>query len=948
MKFKTKFLIVLLILLLLNLSLVIALDTFQPGPKSASSTSGQQAVYQPQTQQQSQQQLQPGQRVELIPKPVLGCKDGQRCREVDQVWSERLGPLIVGNAMIWDHNRNGPGNYQDTYFEKRIVQDSYPGQQPITSGSQSPTTSYPSYPTTTGTIQQSTGGDCSYCGANIKLLQQIDPGNSCASGGYGSKKCCRGQCPSNAYIQNVPFFSQCDSSLNSLVDTSNSIDQRYLSGGVKQKSTCWRDAKFSSLIDQKFSNYISKLKQTETKKGETVFAHARTMCSSGCGTVSVYMVMKAFKLNVNIYDLFCPNAQYLTYRPGGSGPNTRHDALGMVGLQDKLVDGSTAKSWSFGQYKQLLSQGKAIIVNIAEKGTETAGSNNQMCNGERQTGGHNVVLSGVASSPQGNLYIIQDPGGGDKKCKRTILTENYFKSIIKSGLNVVSGGSGISGGNTYPNQQNNQPSNLGSSFGPSVSCTDTGPKTIIQPGTKPKFAQTLQQYSGKSWLGKLSGNGNRDVAIYIPEGSDCGKSFELIYYFHGTHGYLFGEPVPPGPDAAGKVKSNGVSNSKTAFDQASKLAQDPNRNVIVVYPISGGPRGSPGSTAMKSGYDYYWVDNKNTDSMYTLHNEVMNIIQSQIEPRARISYITVKGHSAGGVPLMNLAGSGFKVDRMDFFDASYGSWAKNAYYSAIKNNPQVQFNIFLIPKERTTTTSTTDTSSTRSIKNKPNVNWIEVDVNHGTVPKKYFDWLPQSSQYNPSTNLASNSNQGTGRVNPSICTYTDRSWQNGGWTNVKPVSKSYSQVSGYEIDPFGSGCTLCQEDQVQVNVAGRTFQICWKYANNVKNALQKMVNAGFVIEDSIKGYSAGRTRDKGATFSQHAYGTAIDINKNKNGLYNKCPSWNPQICKKSAGGVYNPGQVGSITAGSVPYNMMKEIGWKWGGEWSGNQKDFMHFSPSGK
>ena len=123
-----------------------------------------------------------------------------------------------------------------------------------------------------------------------------------------------------------------------------------------------------------------------------------------------------------------------------------------------------------------------------------------------------------------------------------------------------------------------------------------------------------------------------------------------------------------------------------------------------------------------------------------------------------------------------------------------------------------------------------------------------------------FDWLPQSSQSN-APQLASNSNQGTGRVNPSTCTYTDRSWNNGGWTNVQQISKSYSQVSGYEIDPFGSVCTLCQEDQVLVSVAGQSFQICWKYANNVKNALQKIVNAGFVIEDSIKGYSAGRTRD---------------------------------------------------------------------------------------
>ncbi|MDB5255296.1 MAG: hypothetical protein JWL92_672, partial [Candidatus Nomurabacteria bacterium] len=73
-----------------------------------------------------------------------------------------------------------------------------------------------------------------------------------------------------------------------------------------------------------------------------------------------------------------------------------------------------------------------------------------------------------------------------------------------------------------------------------------------------------------------------------------------------------------------------------------------------------------------------------------------------------------------------------------------------------------------------------------------------------------------------------------------------------------------------------------------------------------------------------------RTVSGTTTFSEHSYGTAIDINPKEN------PFGTAALDTKAKG---------SITAAAV--NIMKTYGFKWGGEWTG-KKDYQHFSVSGK
>lgn len=78
-------------------------------------------------------------------------------------------------------------------------------------------------------------------------------------------------------------------------------------------------------------------------------------------------------------------------------------------------------------------------------------------------------------------------------------------------------------------------------------------------------------------------------------------------------------------------------------------------------------------------------------------------------------------------------------------------------------------------------------------------------------------------------------------------------------------------------------------------------------------------------------------------WSQHAFGTAIDVN----------PVQNPYILRD--GTVLPPGAVtdrqsnepGMVISGDVVVEAFASIGWGWGGDWEG-VKDYQHFSASGR
>lgn len=184
------------------------------------------------------------------------------------------------------------------------------------------------------------------------------------------------------------------------------------------------------------------------------------------------------------------------------------------------------------------------------------------------------------------------------------------------------------------------------------------------------------------------------------------------------------------------------------------------------------------------------------------------------------------------------------------------------------------------------------------------------------------------------------------------CNYTASVWNVSARKSLKTVkvSKSYENLTPSERGPFG--CTPCLIDQVQINLPfHRPFLVCKFIADKIKLALSNAYSAGFPIRE-IESYRPSFSKGKldqyqnRTELSFHSFGTAIDINSSYNGLYNNCIHWGPS-CKLIKGGHRDLSKPETILKESPLVIEMKLIGFKWGGEILGKQKDFMHFSESG-
>lgn len=185
------------------------------------------------------------------------------------------------------------------------------------------------------------------------------------------------------------------------------------------------------------------------------------------------------------------------------------------------------------------------------------------------------------------------------------------------------------------------------------------------------------------------------------------------------------------------------------------------------------------------------------------------------------------------------------------------------------------------------------------------------------------------------------------------CKYSYTVWNVRERTSKKivKVQKDYSELKEFEVTEFG--CTPCEVDQVRVKlINGIEFKICNKVASKIQDILNKAIKDGFELEEVV-GYRAqmskGKVNQNGerTELSHHSFGLAFDINPKSNGLYTNCYQWDPEICRLIKGGIYNTQNPKAILKNTKLVKSLNEIGFKWGGEIKGRQKDFMHFSLSG-
>jgi len=186
-----------------------------------------------------------------------------------------------------------------------------------------------------------------------------------------------------------------------------------------------------------------------------------------------------------------------------------------------------------------------------------------------------------------------------------------------------------------------------------------------------------------------------------------------------------------------------------------------------------------------------------------------------------------------------------------------------------------------------------------------------------------------------------------------ICTFQTYAWnvQTKSAVKRRTVQKNYSELTIEERDER-TGCSVCREDQRAVTLRnGLTFQLCGLLADRTEDVLNAMVLRGETVI-SVTGYRVGLTRGpldaegNRTGYSNHSFGIALDVNAEFNGLYGNCIEFGP-ACQLRKGGRWQPRHKGGLHPNSPTVKTLKQIGFKWGGEIKGRQKDFMHFSPSG-
>jgi hypothetical protein len=167
------------------------------------------------------------------------------------------------------------------------------------------------------------------------------------------------------------------------------------------------------------------------------------------------------------------------------------------------------------------------------------------------------------------------------------------------------------------------------------------------------------------------------------------------------------------------------------------------------------------------------------------------------------------------------------------------------------------------------------------------------------------------------------------------------------------------------------GCPVALADLRLLTLRHRTFDgkvrtghliVHKDYAKDVVHVFRVLFDAGFPVRrmrlidayggsdfrsieaDNTSAFNCRAATGSGS-WSEHAYGRAIDIN----------PIENPYL---EGGRVYHDASrryvdrtrqlKGMVHAGDVVVNAFASIGWGWGGSWSGGVRDYQHFSASGR
>ncbi len=186
-----------------------------------------------------------------------------------------------------------------------------------------------------------------------------------------------------------------------------------------------------------------------------------------------------------------------------------------------------------------------------------------------------------------------------------------------------------------------------------------------------------------------------------------------------------------------------------------------------------------------------------------------------------------------------------------------------------------------------------------------------------------------------------------------------------------PFSASVSRVSKAELRySYRAGCPLAPSSLRSIRLSHWGFDgkprtgvlvVHASEAENVVAVFRKLYAGRFPIRrmvgvevyrgsddasmaaDNTSGFNCRRVGDSGS-WSEHAYGKAIDVNPVEN------PYVHRGLVEPPAGRAYldrSKRRRGMATRTGVLVRAFDEAGWHWGGRWS-SSKDYQHFSTTGR
>ena len=216
---------------------------------------------------------------------------------------------------------------------------------------------------------------------------------------------------------------------------------------------------------------------------------------------------------------------------------------------------------------------------------------------------------------------------------------------------------------------------------------------------------------------------------------------------------------------------------------------------------------------------------------------------------------------------------------------------------------------------------------------KPATIWEQGQYTAWQVEKKLEIWKDIFGKYGSVDSTSSDVNIGKSEVPSNIANGTASQKMKYLFPNGTPSNKN-------DMDKYMTSVKVAMTNKQGKKYEG-TVRVHKSLAKDVQEVFKATQDAGFKIYE-VGGYCYRYMNNDSVPkkLSYHSYGIAVDINVNEN--YSRKGS------KVYAGSFWNP----SKSEYSIPKNgalvkAFKAKGWKWGGNWSGNYQDYMHFSFTG-